>query len=418
MNAYTCLDTIYRQGAYSEIALNNILLTCAVKDKALTTKIVYGVLDNDTRLDYIIGLFAKSVKPIVKIILKIGIYCLQNLSIPVYAVINDCAELTKTSGKMQLVGFVNATLRAISRSIADNSITYPKDKLKYLSVYYSFPYFAVTMLVKQYGYEMTKNILAYQFDNKQHIRINLSKISKTDFCTILDDKCVIYDNSPLDDCLYCRGSLMGIDTTYYTNMALGSCYVVHALNSTCDCSVLDVCSAPGGKAVYIKQLNPSATVTACDIHPHRVELIKSYARRMGVVINTAVADATKYEQQYELQFDYCLCDVPCSGLGVFYSKPDIKLNRTKEQLADIVKIQSSILSNASKYCKVGGYLLYSTCSIMQVENQQVIADFLAHNINYTTAPITGLGLQEYQKQFLPPIDNTEGYYVALLKRIA
>ncbi|MEG1527817.1 MAG: 16S rRNA (cytosine(967)-C(5))-methyltransferase RsmB [Clostridia bacterium] len=418
--SYNCLDQIFRQQAYSEIALNNTLISCNVRDKSLVTKIVYGVLDNNLHLEYIISGFAKSIKPVIKIILKIGVYCLKFLSIPVYAVINDCAELTKTTGKTQLVGFVNATLRNIYDALTADKIFYPKDKTTYLSIYYSFPLFATKLLIEQYGVSDTIKILSHKFDHNTHIRINLEKISLNDFLEYVKDKKSATFESPLDDCLFVKGGLIGIDPTYYTAMSLGSCLVTRCISCVGQARVLDLCSAPGGKAVYLAQLNKSARIVACDIYPHRLSLIASYAKRMGVEnrLNIVESDATEFNPNFASNYDYVLCDAPCSGFGVFYGKPDIKLFRTEQNLQELIAIQGKILANASKYVKVGGILVYSTCSLLKQENQDIVDAFLANHSNFALSPFSldGYVINQACKQFLPYEDNVEGYYVARLVR--
>lgn len=421
VDSYNCLSEILKEGAYAEIALNKYLLAANSKDKPLITKIIYGVLDNYLHIDYIIGKFAKSVRPSAKTALRIGVYCLYYLSIPTYAVINDTVELAKITGKIQLVAFVNATMRNISKAIDEKSITYPEKYDEYLSVFYSFPLFAVRMLIKQYGKEMTEKILSYKFDNNTHIRINTAKISVKEFIAELDDKCILHFDSPLPDCLYCKGNMQSIPTDLYTNMSLGSCIIARSLKTKGDVSVLDLCSAPGGKAVYIANLNSQAKITACDIYPHKIKLINSYAKRMGAdsQITAEISDATLFNPKFENAFDYCLCDVPCSGLGVFYSKPDIKLNRTKESIAELTALQMSILKNASRYVKSGGVIIYSTCSILREENDNIVGLFLKENPEFMKDKVD-ISIAEYndfKKQFLPPVDDCEGFFLARIKKI-
>lgn len=421
VDSYYCLTEVYKNGAFSEIALNNCLLSANAKDKPLITKIVYGVLDNSAHIDYIISQFAKSVRPSAKIALRIGTFCLCYLSIPKYATINDTVELAKITGKVQLVAFVNATLRNISKAIDEKTIKYPTKTDEYFSVYYSFPLFAVKMLIKQYGKDLTEQILAYKLNNNTHIRINTDKISFADFCALLDENFILHTESKLPDCLYCKGNMQSIPTNLYTSMSLGSCIIARSLKTEGEVSVLDLCSAPGGKAVYIANLNKQAKITACDIYKHKIDLIKSYAKRMGAdkQITVIINDATIYNQEFENKFDYVLCDLPCSGLGVFYSKPDIKLNRTKESIEELSVLQMSILKNASRYCKKGGVLIYSTCSLLREENDNVIGLFLKEHPDFAkdVVDISVEPYTDFKKQFIPPLDECEGFFLARIKKL-
>ena len=111
---------------------------------------------------------------------------------------------------------------------------------------------------------------------------------------------------------------------------------------------LDLCAAPGGKAVYLAQLG--ADVTACDIHPHRVKLIESYAKRMGVKLKAEVSDALKYRSDFSEKSNCVVCDVPCSGIGVMFSKPDVIINRKEGDVGALSALQYSILTTAAAYC--------------------------------------------------------------------
>ncbi len=420
LNAYVCLNEIFRSKAFSTIQLNNTLIGCKNADKALTTKIVYGVLDTNIELEYIIENFAKKIKPVIKIILKIGVYCLKYLSIPVYAVINDCAELTKTTGKKELVGFVNATLRSIYVAINENKIVYPKQFNRYLSTKYSFPLWATEKLLKQYGNEKTENLLKYSPKHYTHVRVNTSLISDTEFEKELTQNNITFEKSVFNDTFNLNGSLDKLDSTHYTIQSLGSMLVAMALNVSGTSSVLDLCSAPGGKAVYIAQLDKDCQVTACDIYPHRVELINSYANRMNVKnVTTSINDATVLNEKFVNRFDYVLCDVPCSGFGVYFSKPDIKLFREPSNVIELSVIQKNILEVASKYVKVGGIIVYSTCTIFDEENINVVNEFLANNNDFAFDDVSlpsPFGLVNGHRQFLPSTDNVEGYFIARLVR--
>lgn len=194
--------------------------------------------------------------------------------------------------------------------------------------------------------------------------------------------------------------------------------IVHALNAAGKCSVLDACAAPGGKAVYIKQLNDDATVTACDIHPHRVALIDSYAKRMGVEITAVCRDSSVFNSAFEEKYDFVLCDVPCSGFGVLDSRPDIKLTRASVDIGNLMKLQSAIISNAARYVKRGGVLLYSTCTVFNNENGQIVERFLQNNADFSYStinlPIDSPANGQGKYQFLPHVDAIQGFFAARL----
>lgn len=417
LKSYQCLSKIYIEGAFSTIELNKVLNTVASSDKPLITKIVYGVLDNDILLDYVVAQFVTKSKADSKLMLKIGTYCLLKLSIPPYAVVNDMAELAKITGDRRIVGFVNATLKNISTAISNDTISYPTDTVEALSVQYSYPMWALLKVIKDYGIDSARAILSHPLPTYTTVRINTSKISISDFLLLLDDAGISYSRTMLDDCIAVQGRL-DMDNSLYTAMSLSSMLIARSVATKGTCEVLDSCSAPGGKAVYIQQLNSSATVTACELHPHRVQLIDSYANRMGADIVTVCCDSRQYNSHWQQKFDYILCDVPCSGFGVIDSRPDIKIFRQNKDIGTLKALQYDILQNCSSYLKVGGTLIYSTCTLFANENGDNVAKFIKNNSNFALQPLT---LDYFdgacQYQFLPHVDNMQAFYLASITRI-
>ncbi|MEG1710943.1 MAG: 16S rRNA (cytosine(967)-C(5))-methyltransferase RsmB [Clostridia bacterium] len=419
---YKCLDSIIRQGAFSGIELNKYLTNAKTSDKPMITKLVYGVLDKDIELRYIINNYTEKVKPSIMPILEIGVYLLKYMNIKDYAAVNETVELSRDIGKGAMSGFINAVLKKISSELNENKIKYPQNAQENLSIKYSFPLWAVKKLIAQIGYEETEAFLMYEPDySVTHIRLNPSKINSAKFEEILIKRGIEYKPSLVDDAYFVKSDgIKKLEDNLYTIQSIGSMLVAQAAQA--EGEVLDNCAAPGGKSVYIKQ-RTSAEVTACDIYAHRVELIKSYAARMGVKINAIVNDATKLTPEFINKFDRVLCDVPCSGYGVYYSKPDIKMNKNDRNIKELVKLQSEILNQASKYVKVNGKLIYSTCTIFKEENIDVIDEFLKENdFILEKAPLPKqLGEAPYIEgkcvQLYPYRDGTEGFFIAVMRRI-
>ncbi|MBQ2914641.1 MAG: 16S rRNA (cytosine(967)-C(5))-methyltransferase RsmB [Clostridia bacterium] len=415
LKSFTTLQQVYNERAFSSIALNKTLHFCKAQDKALITKIVYGVLDNDIKLDYVISKYVKKMpKGDTLIFLKMGTYCLMELSIPFYAVVNDIAELAKVTEDKRLVGFVNATLKSIAKTIKsfDN---YPTDELEKVSVKYSSPLWALKKLVKDYGKDTAIQIVSTVAENRTTARfangLDAEQIQKLYNLQV--------EPTPFADAFYIDGKLPTLDSNF-TVQSLSSMAIAHICANGANGNFLDCCSAPGGKAVYVKQLRADIAVTACDVHEHRVQLINAYASRMGVQIQTHTQDMTQYHEPFDSAFDTVLCDVPCSGFGVLNNRPDIKLFRESLDISNLMKLQQQILQNCSKYVKVGGRLVYSTCTIFQHENWQNINKFLKNNPNFTLGTIV---LPQFPSvdgnstyQFLPHKDGTQGFYVAVLTR--
>lgn len=414
LHSFQTLKQVYADGAFSSIALNKTLNLCKNQDKALITKIVYGVLDNDIKLEYIISRFVRKMpKNDVLLYMKIGTYCLCELSMPVYAVVNDVAELSKLSADIHIVGFVNATLKQIAARLSE--VEYPQDETERISVEYSYPMWALKKLIKDYGMDAAKQIATFKLPNYTTVRV-CDDFDVAENCK----QCGVQaQTTPFDDAYYIDGKTDGF-TGRWTVQSLSSMAVARICAADARGTFLDCCAAPGGKAVYVKQLRPNLQVTACDIHEHRVQLIDSYAKRMGVEIATYRRDMTQPEQQWFGAFDTVLCDVPCSGFGVLDTRPDIKRFRTSLDISNLMKLQYAILDNCSNYVKTGGRLVYSTCTVFDNENGQNIRKFLKEHPCFTYGSINlpqfsqANGKAEYQ--FLPYKDSVQGFYVAVLVR--
>lgn len=372
--SYEILDKIYRGGAYSTIALGQV----SGEDSHLVTRIVKGVLERDTELEYIISrLVGRPAKNVLKLILKQGIFCLKYMSsLPDYAVINNHVELCKQLGKRQNAGFINATLK--NAAAGKYALPEPSDGDLYLSVKYSKPLWFIEKLRADYGNEKAVEIISVKPSDRLHIRVNGLKLTKNDFENYIKRHNLEYSVSPAGG-YYIKGGRL-LDELFLqgkiTYMSESSMYAVKALGIKPYSQVLDLCAAPGGKCVYAAELDTGGMVEAGDIYPHRVNLIKSYAKRMGVHnVDACVRDAAEAHKNFIGRFDYVLADVPCSGLGVFNRKPDVLLKKNAD-CADLTALQKKILFNAADYVKEGGILVYSTCTLSKRENEDVVAEFL------------------------------------------
>ena len=188
-----------------------------------------------------------------------------------------------------------------------------------------------------------------------------------------------------------------------------SMFVAHFLNPAENDFVIDCCAAPGGKSTHIAELmNNRGKILACDIHEHKIEHIKQNAKRLGVkIIEPVLLDARKIGEKYFEQADKILIDAPCSGLGVIRRKADLRLKKNPADLEKLPALQLEILSSASKALKSGGILVYSTCTILKRENDDVVKKFLAENKNFELVEV---------KKFFTHIDGTDGFFCAKLKK--
>ncbi len=407
-DSYRILYKVYGEGAYLKAALN--LTDIEEKNRAFTTKLSYGVLDKDIELSYAIKYFApKTPKAAVRLVLKIAMYAFRYLGKKPYAVADAAVELVKKMGKGGASGFVNAFLRKYFTT----EIPLPEDAEERISVKYSYPLFLVKAVVSEYGAARAERLFAaengktclvfYGADGEEYLK-NLGKE---------------YEKTPFEGVFLVKNFVRNADYDkgIYTYQALPSVAICEAVEP-CE-KLLDCCAAPGGKSVRLSY--KCGAVTAFDIHPHRVELINAYKARMNREnVSAEVWDSTVFKPELKECFDAVLCDAPCSGTGVINDDPDIKLNRTEESVKELVEIQHAILAAAAGYVKKGGYLYYSTCSILKEENADQVKRFLAENADFTLVPINSPLPHEDRdgaNAFLPDISGGLGFFVAkLLKR--
>lgn len=405
--AYDILAKIYKEDAFSSIELNKRI--GGASNQAVVTRIVYGVLQRDTELEYYLSEFArKRPNKSVVVLLKEAMYCLMYMdSFPDYAVVDESVELCADIGKRELKGFVNGILKAFIA--AGKRADLPKDRAQRLSVTASVPLWLVKAYVKQYGYDKTESFLLADEFTKEHIRNNARIWTLAELKKALDAEKTEYvesaagglfvDNSALIKRLNAEGRI--------TYQSMTSMLAVQALEVKDGEKMLDACAAPGGKSVYASEL-ADVDITSCDVHEHRVELIKSYAARMGAEkIEAVVSDATQYYAQYDKAFDKILCDVPCSGLGVAAKKPDIYLRSSMEKVEELSRVQYAILSNVSRYLKDGGRLVYSTCTTLREENYNVVGRFVKENPDWKITR---------HDNYLPDGKGCDGFFIAVLEK--
>lgn len=409
-DCYRILNKVYSEKSFIKQAINSTDIE--EKNRAFTVKTCYGVLDKDIELSYYIKAFAeKSPKLAVRTILKIGMYDIKYLKKKEYAVIDNAVELVKKLGKKGASGFVNAFLRKFVKE--KDNVKLPEKMEEYLSVKYSYPEFAVKELIKVYGIERTEKIISSENQTTTLVFYG------TDGEKYLTERNITFEKTPYNNVFSAKNFIRNADydSGIYTYQALGSVAICEAVEK--GERLLDTCSAPGGKSVRLS--HKFDKVTSWDIHEHRVNLIKEYANRMKRDnIYPELKDAKVYDKRLEKSFDGVLVDAPCSGLGVLNDNPDIKLNRTMEDVLSLINEQKQILNTVSKYVKVGGDLYYSTCSVLDCENIEIIKDFLKNHPEYQSEKLTSKVAYEERGDavaFLPDISGGLGFFVAKLKRV-
>ncbi|MBO4433315.1 MAG: 16S rRNA (cytosine(967)-C(5))-methyltransferase RsmB [Clostridia bacterium] len=414
--ALDALLAVDKNFGYSNLVLSDIFKNNDVPqaDRSFITALFYGVLDRRITLDYIISKFTskpiKRIKPITLNSLRIALYqILYMKKVPESAAVNESVKLVKASKESYNAAFINAVLRNFLR----NGIDLPDDNsVSSLEIRYSCPAWIIESFINDYGIDNAIRILEHSLSEpKTTLRINPLLISDDDFISRLKNSGI---SASLNRIPHAAVLEEGIDITVLPEYKEGLFHIedlpsqiaVTKLALKAGESLLDLCAAPGGKTFTAAQdANNAAKITACDVFEHRVNLIKSGAKRLKLDNITAIQDDSTVFDKTLGKFDAVICDVPCSGLGVIRRKPEIKYKENLD-IKELEAIQRKILINASGYLKPGGRLLYSTCTLRTGENEQIVRDFLSINNSITL---------EYEHTFLPNIDGTDGFYFALLK---
>jgi len=418
--SYNILKKVIIEKSYVSIELNKNINGIIGVNTSLITKIVYGVLEKDITLEYFVSKFvSKLPDQKILILLKMVAYISKAInSIPSFALVNEIVNIAKTVDKHQS-GFVNA----VSKKLISNEIVLPskKDYVKYLSVKYNFPEWVIQELLKKHDRSFVEALVSHELTTLTHIRIKESLISTSEFKEKLNELGIKFENSYYEYTIY-------VDYAKLLKTDLGKYYVVQGLPSIITCNVigatsgklLDVCSAPGGKAVYLAE-NKELEIVACDIHSHRVELIKKFAKSQNAEnIRCIIQDGTVINENWIEKFDYVMCDVPCSNLGVSRKKPDVFLNKELSDVKTLAGVQFKILETSANYVKKGGILQYSTCTILDNENKDVIQKFLSKHNEFELVPIDFDGInitnENNMYTFYPNLTNTEGFFIGRLRR--
>jgi 16S rRNA (cytosine967-C5)-methyltransferase len=351
------------KGGYSPIILDNALKSGA-GDKAFITAVFYGVLERRLTLDYVIARFAKgNPDAIVRNLLRMSLYELMFMNSEQYAVVNETVEIAPNRAK----SYVNAVLRNKLREKSDFLLEADAD----LSVKYSCPQWLVEKWLREYGEEYTLQIL----------RTSVGKPP------MFEQDGYVQDKSSYDACV--------------------------GLNPQPGEVVLDLCAAPGGKSLTIARLmNNTGRVISCDINAKKLNLLAKSAKKLGLsIIETLVNDAKAVNTELP-QADKVVCDVPCSGLGVIRRKPEIKYKPASD-FEGLPAIQLAILRTGSRYVKVGGVLMYSTCTLSRAENDEVVKAFL--NLECGQHGYKMFDLIE-KRTTIPTEDGGDGFFVAYFRR--
>lgn len=414
--ALEAIEKILASKAYSNLAVSEYLTKyeLSATDKALFSKIVYGTIQNLLTLEYYLDPYIghKKQKPWVKYLLYLSVYQLYYLHIPEYAVVNEAVDIANV--KDRAVGsFVNAVLHNVLRN--ERRSFQGLDEITYLSVRYSYPAWLISYILKDYDYETTENILKeYSEPKEEAIRINTLKTDKETVKSVLERDGIRYREISFVQ------NGMNVDTAIQNHKLFqeglvtiqdaSAQRVAEIVSPERGDAVLDVCSAPGGKAAHLSSLmENTGTIHACDIHPHKIRLMENLFQRLGVTnVKCQLVDARHLSDLVRAEtFDKILADVPCSGIGVLSHKPDLKYHISLEGISEIRDLQKEIIDSTWELVKKGGFYIYSTCTINKEENEQQMEEFLR----------THPDAEKIQEETILPLQyHSDGFYICKIRR--
>lgn len=405
------------------------------QDRAFISRTFTGTIKVYLTIDYIINQFSSlpvhKMKPLIRNLLRMSVYQLMYMDkVPESAVCNEAVKLAKKRGFTKLSGFVNGILRNIVRK--KESIIYPDKNNKpvqYLETTYSTPVWFVENLLEQYSFETVEKILQASLKEKEvTIRCNQNKVSPAKLKDILENAGVTVTQSEylnyafkIKDYDYLDG-LEAFKIGLFTVQDVSSMLVCEVAGIKEQDFVVDVCAAPGGKALHAAE--KAASVLAKDLTEYKIHFIEENINRLGFTnVATKVWDATVLDEELVGKADIVIADLPCSGMGVIGKKPDIKYKLNQKQLVELGELQRTILSVVQKYVKEGGILIFSTCTINQLENQHNRNWFLKHfdyeseSIDpYLPEKLRNDSSKEGHLQLLQGIEHTDGFYLSRFRK--
>ena len=432
--AFTALEAYRKNGAWSDVFLGTLAQKEKMdrRDAALAYRITCGVLQNMTLCDWYISCFSTvktgKMEAAVLAILRLSVYQLVFMDrIPPSAAVNEGVRLASKHCK-RASGFVNAVLRKIAANRCDLPEPPKGDDASYLSIKYSHPEWLVKRFLSRLGAEQTEKLL----ECGNHIppvyaQVNTLKTGVPELLQSLDgDNCAYRAHSWLDGCFELENTggverLSAFQNGLFQLQDPAARLAAMAASPREGTNILDACAAPGGKSFASAMLmHNRGSIVSCDIYPRKVEEIKNGADRLGVEIITArQADAAVFNEAFADRFDTVIADVPCSGMGVIRKKPEIRYKKEKD-VSELPKLQRRILQNVSRYVRPGGTLVYSTCTLLESENEEVVRDFLLKNSNFSAESFRLPGIAGAADSGMitlwPHIHGTDGFFICRMHR--
>lgn len=433
------LFSMEEEGAWSDGALHHYLGRAALpaRDAALATRMVYGTVQNQMLCDFYLRRFSsvrlKKIAPRVLACLRLGIYQLALMDkIPAHAAVDETVALVRRycHANDRTVAFANAVLRNAANAVQNDTL--PRldcpDKESYYALRYSHPEWLVRLLAAQYGLKETEQIVrANNADAPLSARVNLLKTTPADAVRELAAAGITAEPHPaFPAILLCSGGDVAATAAFaegrLTIQDAASALAAGVADPKTGQTVLDCCAAPGGKSFAMaERMQNTGRVVSCDIYEHKLTRIAEGAKRLGLsIIEPVLQDAAAPCAAFLGQADVVLCDVPCSGLGIIRKKPEIRY-KDEHAIEALPAVQAAILQNCAQYVKPGGTLVYSTCTVLARENEQIVRAFLTKNPAFEAVPWNHPACGEQadgMATLLPHRNRTDGFFIAKMRKKA
>jgi 16S rRNA (cytosine967-C5)-methyltransferase len=436
------LTKVDTRKAFADVLLDHALKSSALdeRDRALVKELTYGALRWRRRLDAYLGQWSRrpveDIDPFLRNLLRLTLYQLLFLDrIPNYAAVNEAVELAKAHAGKGAAGFINGILRNVLRGTKEsNEPELTNQSLDDFAEYWSYPDWLVERWLKYFGSGEIAAVLKANNDNAPLVlRANVRRKTREALLDCFRSKkvqataspwspqgIIVQSKLPVDQ-------LPGFDEGFFQVQGEASQLVVYLLDPKPGERILDACAAPGGKTTHIaEQMDDQGQIIATDLSLRGIRRIEENAQRLGVrSIQALHADiAQGLSDPLDQPYDRVLVDAPCSGFGTLRSHPEIKWHRTEADILRLAELQKKILSRARSYVKPGGVLVYSTCTIMDTENEKIVENFLKHHNDFVLEDAKGylpdrakvLVRGEYFMA-LPHRHNTDGFFAARIRKV-
>ncbi|MEG2144300.1 MAG: 16S rRNA (cytosine(967)-C(5))-methyltransferase RsmB [Oscillospiraceae bacterium] len=411
------------KGGYSQLVADSVLKECNLEEqeRRFVSALFYGVCERHETLVRVLQMYnSKKMDTAVRAILLTGIYQLLYMkTIPPSAAVNESVKLCKEFKKTSAGSFVNGILRSFIRD--GLKLPQGKNETDELALEFSCSYDVAEAFTRWLGRDGAKSALESALGMPPiFIRVNTLKTHWVDLIAALKKEGIQAEETDIEGCLKAYGNVAhnrAFKAGFFTVQDKLSQIAALSLPVKAGDRVLDICAAPGGKAFLLAQkMENKGSITCSDISLGRLALVEETAKRLGIsIIKLLENDGRVFSEELAAEkFDAILCDVPCSGLGVIRRKPELKY-RTEEEFNRFSVLQYEILENASKYLKVGGTIVYSTCTLNPAENEENIKRFLTNHENYVEKPF-----ENGEFIIKNPIGNMggDGFFIARMEKKA